>query len=115
MLFEQLNGNFLDWSSLNLIGWIYTTLHFCLATKGCVYECVYAMSFRSLADIKISKALNILASKLVILEQNCLAFKDVFERSLFCSARLHLFDQKYSKKSEILFLCKTAVFYVNMC
>ncbi len=38
------------------------------------------MSFRSLADIKISKALNMLASKLVILEQNCLAFKDVFER-----------------------------------
>ncbi len=38
-----------------------------------------------------------------------------FEGSLFCSPMLHLFDQKYSKKCEILLEFKTAVFYVNMC
>ncbi len=34
---------------------------------------------------------------------------------LFCSPWLHLFDQKYSKNSEILLQYKTAVFYVNIC
>ncbi len=35
--------------------------------------------------------------------------------SLSCSARLHLFDQKYCENYEILLWFKTAVFYVNMC
>ncbi len=39
----------------------------------------------------------------------------MFSRRLFCSSRLHLFDQKYCKNCEILLQCKTAVFYVNMC
>ncbi len=33
----------------------------------------------------------------------------VFERSLFCSRRLHLFDQKYSKYYEIILQFKIAV------
>ncbi len=40
--------------------------------------------------------------------------QNAFEMSLFCS-KLHLFDQKYSKKYEILLECKSDVFYVNMC
>ncbi len=42
-------------------------------------------------------------------------FFNVSERGLFCSARLNLFDQKYSKNCEILLELKTAVFYVNIC
>ncbi len=34
---------------------------------------------------------------------------------LSCSAKLHLFDQKYSKNSEILLQFNIAVFYVNVC
>ncbi len=40
---------------------------------------------------------------------------DFQKKSLFCSPRLHLFDQKYSKNCEILLYSKTAVYYVNMC
>ncbi len=36
------------------------------------------------------------------------------DKSLFCSARLHLFYQKYSKNSDIFLLFKIAVFYVNV-
>ncbi len=34
---------------------------------------------------------------------------------LFCSATLHLYDQKHIQKYEILSSCKIAVFCVNMC
>uniref|UniRef100_A0A8C2HIF6 Dynein axonemal assembly factor 4 n=1 Tax=Cyprinus carpio TaxID=7962 RepID=A0A8C2HIF6_CYPCA len=37
-----------------------------------------------------------------VLNLGLVRFLNVFERSLFCSPRLHLFDQKYSKNSEIL-------------
>ncbi len=37
------------------------------------------------------------------------------ERSLFCSPRLNLFDQKYSTNFEILLQFKINVFYVNIC
>ncbi len=40
---------------------------------------------------------------------------NVIERSVFCSPKLHLFDQKYSKNFKILLQFKIAVFYVNMC
>ncbi len=39
----------------------------------------------------------------------------VSERSLFCSPRLHLFDQKYCKNSEMLLKFKLAVFCLNIC
>ncbi len=39
---------------------------------------------------------------------------DVFKRSLFCSPRLHLFDEKYSGNCEILLQLKISVFYVNI-
>ncbi len=38
----------------------------------------------------------------------------LLERSLFCSSRLHLFDQIYSKNCQILLSLKIAVFYVNI-
>ncbi len=38
--------------------------------------------------------------------------KPVFGLSLFCSTRLHLFDQKYSKNCEILL--QIAIFYLNI-
>ncbi len=37
----------------------------------------------------------------------------VFDRSYLCSPRLHLFDQKYSKKSETLQF-KMTIFYLNI-
>ncbi len=37
------------------------------------------------------------------------------ERRLFCSQRLHLFDQTYSKNCDMLLPFKTAVFCVNVC
>ncbi len=38
----------------------------------------------------------------------------VFDRSYLCSPRLHLFDQKYSKKSETLLQFKMTIFYLNI-
>ncbi len=35
-----------------------------------------------------------------------LDFENTIERSLLCSPRLHLFDQKYSKNSNIVKYCK---------
>ncbi len=40
---------------------------------------------------------------------------NVSERSLFCSSKLHLFDQKYCKNLKYFFKFQTAVFYVNIC
>ncbi len=34
---------------------------------------------------------------------------------MFCSQRMHLFDQKYSKNCEILLLLEIAVFNMNIC
>ncbi len=44
-----------------------------------------------------------------------LRFFYVFEKSIFCSPRLHLMDPKKLYKFEILLQFKTAVFYVNKC
>jgi len=38
----------------------------------------------------------------------------VFERTILCSPRMELFDQKYSKNSEILLQFKITVFSLNI-
>ncbi len=49
------------------------------------------------------------------MSNNFLDFENIIERSLLCSPRLHLFDQKYSKNSNIVKYFSNYIKYILKC